>query len=70
MTRKRRTPCHHRRCWPCVTKWNEGTVENLWCPDCGAQRQLLPNRWRGWVYPDGQEAALKRYGYVSGSGKL
>jgi hypothetical protein len=60
----RKARCRHYNFWPAVTKWNEGTVEQLWCPDCGAQRQLLPSRWSGWVYPDGQEKALRRYEIV------
>jgi len=44
--------CRHSHCWAI------GGVL-LWCPDCGAIRQNHPKS-KGWIYPQGQEKALKR----------
>jgi len=45
--------CRHNHCWLL------GGGRWLWCPGCGAIRQNHKDS-KGWIYPQGQEKALKR----------
>lgn len=50
-----------------VNSWLISGGSMSWCPDCGAIRKMrrvpgenaVEYRWRRWVYPKGQEKALR-----------
>jgi hypothetical protein len=57
-------PCKHRRAWPTIYYSGAGY---LWCPDCGATRQIRSIAGGGfgyaddrWLYPRGQADVLKQ----------
>jgi hypothetical protein len=48
--------CKHRRSW--LIRRGSTWYGMLWCPDCGAIRNNT-SQSKCWVYPKGQEVALK-----------
>lgn len=56
--------CRHRQAWPTIYN---GALGYLWCPDCGATRQIHSIGESGfaysedrWIYPRGKQEALKQ----------
>lgn len=70
-TREYTRGCRHIRAWAICG------ASSMWCPDCGAIRAMRPTdhdpnhsefAWSGWIKPDGQELALRRYEAVTKGG--
>jgi hypothetical protein len=57
--------CRHHHAWPTIYFNQLGL---MWCPDCGARRDIVCGEGNGfiyapgslWIYPRGQAAVIRR----------
>ena len=57
--------CRHHRAWPTI--WG-GVCGLMWCPDCGARREIQCEPYPAssfrhvgpWIYPRGSEDVLRQ----------